>query len=196
MAGMTEEMQEYLSAEEQKDFCENISRIIRLAYMHVSIRHAGINIWDRAEKERFKKWFGVDDGIGVARIKLGLWSMKNVLEKLSCSDFLPWTTEIGKALGCPVNENKPYVVAAVCPEPGQHKIMLSHGFLKLQQTGWNSSTQVAVLIHELAHMPDVLGTRGEGERYGFFGAQSLARDTPADALRNSDNVAGYVLLEK
>ncbi len=196
MAGMAKEMQNYLSAEEQKDFCEKISEVIRVAYMYVSIRHAAINIWDRREMERFKKWFGVDDGIGVTRIKLGLWSMKNMLEKLSCSDFLPRTTEVGKSLGCEVDENKPNVMAAVCPEPGQHKIMVSHGFLKLRQAGGSISTQVSTLIHELAHMPDVLGTRGAGEEYSFYKARSLAIMSPDDALRNSDNVAGYVLLEK
>ena len=43
-------------------------------------------------------------------------------------------------------------------------------------------------------MPEVLNTRGIGETYNFHWARLLARSSPYEALNNSDNVAGYVMV--
>ncbi|MDM0035942.1 M35 family metallo-endopeptidase, partial [Variovorax sp. J22P271] len=132
-------------------------------------------------------------GLGPFRIEQGLWRMKGVLSVLKCGDFLPRTASVAETLGCVVDESDSGVVAAVCQVPGLHKIMISRAFLGLRKSSSSMDSRVSTLIHELAHMPDVLHTKGPGEVYFFHRALMLARVSPQDALRNSDNVAGYVM---
>jgi hypothetical protein len=129
-----------------------------------------------------------------AYLTQGKTKMRAVLNALDCEDFVPRTSEMGRKLGCIVDEDDEFAVAAVCQAPGTYKIMLSHAFFRLRQVSFSVDSQVSTLIHELAHLPDVLNTRGVGETYFFHSALALARSAPQQALSNSDNVAGYVMV--
>lgn len=196
MSELAPEMKAYLSSEEQGGFCARIAASIDLARRQVFVRQMAIFAWSNQEQVRFKKWFGTTDDMAAARIQQGLICMKSILEKLRCDDFLPRTAEMGQQLGCIVDEEDGSAVAAVCQSPGSYKIMLSHAFLRLRQYSAAMDSQVSTLIHELAHMPDVLNTRGEGEIYHFHRALALAKSAPERALYNSDNVAGYVMADE
>jgi hypothetical protein len=71
--------------------------------------------------------------------------------------------------------------------------MLSHSFFELRKTSSMMDSRVSTLIHELAHLPGVLGTRNVDETYHFYRALMLAKHSPQEALNNSDNIAGYVM---
>jgi hypothetical protein len=196
MTEIANEMRNYLSESIQEKFCADISNIIGIARMHAGIRLGALERWDRQEQDRFFQWFGTRDSSDNFRIKMGLAAMRRILDGLQCHDFLPLTSEVAKTLGCQISENNSGVVAAVCQVPGVHKIMLSHEFFDLRPLSYTFDSQVSTLIHEVAHFQESFGTTNIGETYSFSKARMLAQFSSADALRNSDNIAAYILVEE
>lgn len=196
MADIAMEMKNYLSETLQDNFCLKIASVIQATEMHTRVREGFLQRWDQQEKSRFDTWFGTTDDLAKFRIQTCLQKICKILKGLKCDDFLPLTPEIAKTLGCSADKNTSGVVAAVCQIPGVHKIMLSHAFFELRPISFTFDSQVATLIHEIAHFPEVLGTRGLGETYSFSKARLLARHSPIDALNNSDNIAAYVLFQE
>jgi len=193
MSAIDPRLEAYLTPAQAVKFCEEMVETIRLSLSAVNIRFLDFRRWGLPEKNRFEKWFGIDGPTARTRIEHGLGSMKMILESLGCENFLPLTDKIADELGCKGTKVEPLAVAAVCPIVGPVRIMLGKGYFSLDNTRPSGPTRPLVLLHELAHLPQVLSTRGVGETYTLFLAKMLAKTNPEEALRNSDNVAGYIL---
>lgn len=193
MAALAIEMEQYLGPEQAKSFCREIARKLGLATAMVAFRVGDLRRWSQPDQKQFMEWFGTTSVTARDRILRGLEQLLAYAATLDCSSFLPHSKETIERFGCSMPADSAGVVAAVCPIPGVRKIFLAKGFFELRETSMNFDSQVSTLIHELAHLPEVFGTRGPGEVYFFSKARRLALSSPDDALNNSDNIAGYVV---
>jgi hypothetical protein len=146
--------------------------------------------WNENDRTRAMLWFGQADEATRNKLTHGLTRAESVLRSLTPEHFVEYTDANVVALGCG-GPRSPNAIAAVCPVDERHRIMLANNFFSLPFQSDIVSSQTGTLIHEVTHFNDVLGTRDI--TYAFHQTKHLASTSPHLALRNADNVAGYIM---
>jgi peptidyl-Lys metalloendopeptidase len=125
----------------------------------------------------------------------GLTAMSRVLRELAPKNFVRYSDEMVKHLGCAPNmKNGGGVVADVCgPDTATHTICIHVDFCSMREFSWDKDSMVSTLIHEASHFKDTLGT--QDQVYYMFKSLQLATTNPELTLDNADSIAGYVIYE-
>ncbi|VWC52372.1 M35 family metallo-endopeptidase [Burkholderia lata] len=155
-----------------------------------------LDAWKESAQARVREWFGVADESTRSALTNGLADLITVMNGLEAKNFVRSDPKLDRALGCtPNTKNLAGEVAHVCgPDTATHTISITPKFCELPDTsaGTFSSMQLTI-VHECVHFWDTFGALDYKNTYGQFLSRRLAKEDPALAFRNADNIAWYIL---
>lgn len=165
------------------------------AIAHVETRLSDLRRWTAKDQARVALWFGSSDGGARERLINGLTAIARVLRELAPKNFVRYSDEMVKHLGCAPNMKNPTgVVADVCgPDTSTHTICIHIDFCSMREFSWDKDSMVSTLIHEASHFKDTFGT--QDHIYFMSKSLQLAKTNPELTLDNADSIAGYVIYE-
>jgi peptidyl-Lys metalloendopeptidase len=165
------------------------------AVTHVEARLSDLRRWSAIDQARVALWFGSSDGGARERLLNGLTAISRVLGELAPKNFVRYSDEMVKHLGCTPNmKNGSGVVADVCgPDTATHTICIHVDFCSMREFSWDKDSMVSTLIHEASHFKDTFGT--QDHIYHMSKALQFAKTNPELTLDNADSIAGYVIYE-
>lgn len=150
-----------------------------------------LSIWNVNAQLRVKQWFGKHDDETRIFLQTGLKKGVLLLKGLSRKNFIKFTDDFGRALGC--SPSSPHgQAAAVCKtDVATHTIAVTDSFCVLRPTSGSTDSKLSVLVHEMTHFIDVFGT---DDPVYFMGESLKLAETDAETPRkNADSFAGYVV---
>ncbi|WP_353254675.1 M35 family metallo-endopeptidase [Burkholderia anthina] len=196
---------ELLLAVDEPPICENMTdaefrtRVLTLrddAVKIITQRIDELDAWKGPARARAREWFGIADEPIRSVLTNGLAALVTVMNGLAARNFVRSDPELDRVLGCtPNTKNLAGEVAHVCgPDTATHTISTTPKFCELPDTsaGTFSSMQLTI-VHECAHFLDTFGALDYKNTYGQFLSKRLAKENPAMAIRNADNIAWYIL---
>ncbi|WP_089162941.1 M35 family metallo-endopeptidase [Caballeronia sordidicola] len=165
------------------------------AVTHVDTRILDLKRWTAKDQARVALWFGSSSEDLRQRLMTGLTALARVLRDLQPKNFVRYSDELVKHLGCvPNNKNGSGVVADVCgPDTATHTICIHVNFCSMREFSWDKDSVVSTLIHEASHFKDTFGT--QDHIYYMSKSLPLAKTNPERAIDNADSIAGYVIYE-
>ena len=174
-----------------KEFVKLVLRLRDLAVELVKKRLQDLDVWGRPEKERAAKWFGVSDEDLRQYLKTGLQEALRVLKGLTGDNFVRYSAEAMRNVGCTPSGNKAGLAAEVCgPDTKTHTIGIALEFCTLPDISYRVDSQMGTIIHEVTHFNDVFSSKDPVYHMG----QSLAlASQPSVARGNADSITGYVV---
>jgi hypothetical protein len=187
-------------AEQTENICPNMTNkefvrlVLRLRGMAIDLVKKRINdldAWGRPEQQRAAKWFGVSDENLRQYLKAGLQRTLKVLNELSGDNFVRYSEQAMRNVGCTASGNKVGLAAEVCgPDTKTHTIGIALEFCTLPDISYRIDSQVGTLIHEVTHFHDTFSSKDTIYNMG----KSLAlASQPSLARANADSITGYVL---
>lgn len=155
-------------------------------------RLAELNRWSPADARWFLLWFGTTERAARVAIATGLARMRNILAALTPANFIRYSAEAMRAIGCVSREISPGAVAEVCaPDTATHTIAIRLDFCTLRARHPRFDSQLLTLVHEISHFSDVFGSRDHW--YSTHNAKDRADAKDTRTTENADNIAGYVV---
>lgn len=149
--------------------------------------------WDRSARTSVALWFGFQDESIRWYLHEGLSGCVAIMERFGRGSFARYSEALVHELGC-VSNGKTADAAAVCrTDVKTHTLMFKPSFCILRPDSGRFDSKVATLIHEASHFEDAFSA--VDLHYGFDLSLRLAKSDPAEACRNADNFAGYVVWE-
>ncbi|CAN5482497.1 hypothetical protein BH10PSE18_BH10PSE18_30120 [soil metagenome] len=173
-----------------KEFCTLVLDLRADAVKMVERRLKDLDLWGKLEKARVKQWFGTDDDGTRQYLRSGLSKCLKVLMGLTCDNFVRYSDQLMRNVGCTPSGNKTGLIAEVCkPDVGTHTIGIALDFCSLRPRSAESDSQLQTLIHEVTHFDDVFGSVDDIYKMG----ESLAISHHTKrALKNADSLVGYI----
>ncbi len=148
--------------------------------------------WNASDQEWFRTWFGMADQEARSAISSGLERMRHVLAILGPANFIRYSYEAMRTVGCVSRPESPGAVAEVCaPDTATHTIAIRLDFCTLRHRHPLFDSQLLTLVHEVSHFDDVFGSRDPW--YSTLTAKKMANAKDPRTLVNADNIAGYVV---
>lgn len=155
-------------------------------------RLAELNRWSPADARWFLLWFGTTEHTARLEMAAGLARMKTVLAELTPANFIRYSADAMRVVGCVSRDHSPGAVAEVCaPDTATHTIAIRLDFCTLRSRHPRFDSQLLTLVHEVSHFADVLGSRDHW--YSTHNAKDRAGAKDARTTENADNIAGYVV---
>ncbi|WP_420991926.1 M35 family metallo-endopeptidase [Cupriavidus sp. 30B13] len=148
--------------------------------------------WNASDQEWFQTWFGTTDQRARFAISSGLGRMRHALASLGPANFIRYSYEAMRTVGCVSRPENPGTVAEVCaPDTATHTIAIRLDFCTLRHRHPQFDSQLLTLVHEVSHFDDVFGSRDPW--YSTLTAKKMASAKDPRTLTNADNIAGYVV---
>lgn len=173
-----------------KEFCTLVLDLRADAVKMIERRLKDLDLWGKREKARVKQWFGTDDETTRQYLRSGLSRCLRVLMGLTCDNFVRYSEQLMRNVGCTPSGNKIGLIAEVCkPDVKTHTIGIAIGFCGLRPRSAEWDSQLQTLIHEVTHFDDVFSSVDDIYKMGE--SLAIANDTER-ALKNADSLVGYV----
>jgi uncharacterized Zn-binding protein involved in type VI secretion len=173
-----------------KEFCDLVLELRDAAVKLVDRRSKDLDSWGKPERARVKQWFGTDDEKTRQYLHVGLSRCRQVLAGLTGDNFVRYSEQLMRNVGCTPSGNKTGLVAEVCkPDIETHTIGIAVDFCGLRHKSPESDSQLQTLIHEVTHFDDVFNSIDD--IYTMKKSLTIANDTKR-ALKNADSLAGYI----
>lgn len=174
-----------------KEFCTLVLELRDQAVRLINVRLKDLEKWGEPEQERAVKWFGAGDESMRQYLLSGLVACNRVLRGLSCNNFVRYSEQLMRNVGCVPSGNKLGLVAEVCkPDTRTHTIGIALGFCSIPDAAFSTDSKLSTLIHEVTHFNDTFSSKDTVEHM----RQSLRLAShPEEARVNADSITGYVL---
>lgn len=173
-----------------KEFCTLVLDLRAEAVKMVERRLKDLDLWGKLEKARVKQWFGTDDDGTRQYLRSGLSKCLKVLLGLTCDNFVRYSEQLMRNVGCTPSGNKTGLIAEVCkPDVRTHTIGIALDFCSLRPRSAESDSQLQTLIHEVTHFDDVFSSVDDIYKMGE--SLAISHDTKR-ALKNADSLVGYI----
>jgi uncharacterized Zn-binding protein involved in type VI secretion len=173
-----------------REFCDLVLGLRAEAVKMVERRSKDLELWGKPEKARVKQWFGTDDEKTRQYLQSGLFKCLHVLTALTGDNFVRYSEQLMRNVGCTPSGNKTGLLAEVCkPDIATHTIGIAIEFCGLRPRSAESDSQLQTLIHEVTHFDDVFGS--VDDIYKMKESLAIANDTRR-ALKNADSLVGYI----
>ncbi|SOY89253.1 conserved protein of unknown function [Cupriavidus taiwanensis] len=154
----------------------------------VAARQAEIRRWSAYDEQ----WFGAIELSARNLITTGLARMKDVLTSLTPANFIRYSPEAMRVVGCVSREHSVGTVAEVCaPDTATHTIAIRLDFCTLRPRHPRFDSQLLTLVHEVSHFTDVFGSLDHW--YSTYNAKAQAKAQNPRTTENADNIAGYIV---
>lgn len=174
-----------------KEFCTLVMELRDQAVRLINVRLQDLEKWGEAEQERAIKWFGVGDESIRQHLRSGLVACNRVLRGLTCNNFVRYSEQLMRDVGCVPSGNKSGLVAEVCkPDTKTHTIGIAVGFCSIPHVAFSTDSRLSTLIHEVTHFDDTFSSKDTV--YKMRKSLPLASN-PEEARVNADSITGYVL---
>ena len=171
-------------------FCEMMLGLRDRAIKVIQRREQLLITWTNSEKERVKVWFGIDDEKTRDLLLVGLAKVTAALAAMTAKNFVRYTPDFGKQLGCTPNSPQGQV-AAVCRTDTQTRtIAFTRLFCIMNDIAPERDSQISTLIHEVTHFEDILGTYDL--KYTMYESRALAKTDALKTRTNADSYAFYI----
>lgn len=168
-----------------KAFCDLMLELRDVAVGLVEQRLKELDVWGKPEWQRVVRWFGTSDDDVRQYLKTGFRQTLKVLKELTGDNFVRYSEQAMRNVGCTPSGNKTGLAAEVCgPDTQTRTIGIGLDFCTLPKISYRIDSQMGTLIHEVTHFKDTVYTMGESLR--------LASE-PSMALTNADSLIGYVV---
>lgn len=176
-----------------KDFRELVMRARDAAVSLIQQRIAGVARWDAPEQARAKQFFGRADNEIRATLVSGLPKLLNAMQELVPEKIVRWDDETGRQMTCSVNPDNGDNTAAVCkPDSKKRVIAIYSRFCTISDGDLWAASKVKTLIHECSHYVDTFDSEDIAYSDTEPGLRIFAMRHPDKAIRNADNIAGYI----
>ncbi|WP_420995183.1 M35 family metallo-endopeptidase [Cupriavidus sp. 30B13] len=190
-------------ADDSERICANMSNaafrslILRLRDTAIACcvkRLAELRRWNQADRARVETWFGVSDERVRQRLLEGIHRIESILRSLTADNFVRYSDEKMKYIGCtPKTPNNPRVAAAVCaPDTETHTIAIALKFCEMSPYSDAVDSQLLTLVHEVAHFKDAMAS--EDIFYQLYVVRQEAAAKNPQCVENADSVAAYVIV--
>ncbi|SOY50585.1 M35 family metallo-endopeptidase [Cupriavidus taiwanensis] len=148
--------------------------------------------WHTTDQQWFRQWFGTTEATARNEIATGLQRMNAVLTGLTPANFIRYSPEKMRHVGCVSREHNVGMVAEVCaPDTATHTIAIRLDFYTLRSRHRSFDSQLLTLVHEVSHFADVFGSLDHW--YSTHKAKARARIQDPRTIENADNIAGYIV---
>jgi uncharacterized Zn-binding protein involved in type VI secretion len=175
-----------------KEFAIKVMGLRDLAVDLVEKRVKDLTAWGKPERERVTKWFGQNDEDLRRHLDAGLKSCIRVLKGLTEANFVRYSEEAMRNVGCVPSGNGSTLAAEVCkPDLKTRTIGIGLVFCDLPDISYRIDSKLATIIHEVTHFNDVFSSTDKV--YQMQQSLKLLASDPTAAMVNADSVVGYVL---
>jgi peptidyl-Lys metalloendopeptidase len=179
-----------------REFVKTVLALRDGAVKIIQQRLQEIAAWTPQAQMRVQTWFGSTDETTRQTLTQGLNALIQVMNGLAARNFVRNDSYMDRATGClPGSKNLAGQVAHVCgPDTATHTIALQEAFCTLPDTSISTlDSKQLTIVHECTHFHDTFGSIDYHNTYGQFLGKRLAKDEPAMALKNADNISWYIL---
>ncbi|MDI3383474.1 M35 family metallo-endopeptidase [Xenophilus aerolatus] len=175
-----------------KQFALKVLGLRDLAVELIEKRVKDLTVWGRPEQSRVSKWFGQDDE-GLRRyLEAGLRACVRVLKGLTAANFVRYSEDAMRNVGCVPSGNGSRLAAEVCkPDLKTRTIGIGLEFCGIPDISYSIDSKLATLIHEVTHFDDVFSSTDAVYHMGQ--SLKLLASDPNVARTNADSIVGYVL---
>ncbi len=174
-----------------KEFCKLVLELRDLAVRLVEKRLMDLDVWGKPEQQRAARWFGVSDETLRQYLKTGFQQTRKVLQGLTGDNFVRYSEQAMRNVGCTPSGNKNGLAAEVCgPDTKTRTIGIALDFCTLPDKSFGIDSKMGTLIHEATHFNDTFSSRDTV--YQMRKSLGLATQ-PNVARTNADSLTGYVV---
>lgn len=161
-------------------------------------RLAELERWSAADRDKVGLWFGDTSETTRQILRDGLTRMREIMRGLTEKNFIKFTVEGVRAVGCVPRSNEGYATASVCKADGTYTIFVDKKFCDFEAeknqigTGipFDGDSKLTILIHEVSHFPQALDTGDLYYSVKLSREAALRRDE--FCVKNADSIAYYV----
>jgi len=122
----------------------------------------------------------------------GLKACIRVLKGLTEANFVRYSEEAMRTVGCVPSGNGSKLAAEVCrPDLSTRTIGIGLAFCDLPDVSYRVDSKLATILHEVTHFNDVFSSTDKV--YQMQQSLKLLASDPAEAKVNADSLVGYVL---
>ena len=122
--------------------------------------------WNAADRDKVVLWFGEDSETTRRTLSDGLTRMREIMRGLTEKNFVKFTREGVRAVGCEPRSEEGFATASVCKADGTFTIFLDAKFCEHEAernqigTGipFDKDSKLTILIHEISHFPQAMDT--------------------------------------
>lgn len=174
-----------------KEFCDLVLELRDKAVGLVEQRLKDLDVWGKPEQQRVARWFGTSDDDVRRYLKTGFRQTLKVLKELTGDNFVRYSEQAMRSVGCTPSGNKEGLLAEVCgPDTKTHVIGIGIDFCRLRKIYYDRDSQLNTLLHEVTHFKDTFSSVDTV----YLMSQSLRlASQPSVARANADSLTGYVL---
>lgn len=174
-----------------KEFCDLVLGLRDVAVGLVEQRLKDLDVWGKPEQQRVARWFGTSDDDVRRYLKTGFRQTLKVLKELTGDNFVRYSEQAMRNVGCTPSGNKGRLLAEVCgPDTHTRTIGIGLDFCEIRGISYRTDSKMNTLIHEVTHFGDTFSSRDTV--YTMSGSLRLASQ-PNLALSNADSLTGYVV---
>ena len=175
-----------------KEFAIKVLGLRDLAVGLVEKRVKDLAAWGKPERERVTKWFGQSDEDLRRHLDTGLKACIRVLKGLTEANFVRYSEEAMRNVGCIPSGNIGHLAAEVCkPDLKTRTIGIGLPFCELPDISYRIDSKLATILHEVTHFDDVFSSNDTV--YQMTQSLKLMASNPNAARANADSVVGFVL---
>jgi len=163
-------------------------------------RLAELSRWNAADRDKVLLWFGEDSETTRQTLSDGLTRMREIMRGLTERNFIKFTPEGVRAVGCVprAKDGDLPATASVCKADGTYTIFVDTVFCDFTpervdfKTGMtiNKDTKLTTLIHEVSHFPAAMNT--EDQIPSITLALEAAKRRDKFCIANADSISYYV----
>lgn len=174
-----------------REFCTLVMELRDKAVQMIEVRLKDLEKWTKPEQQRVIQWFESNDEQIRQHLQTGLAACARVLKGLTCDNFVRYSEQLMRNVGCTPSGNSHGLVAEVCkPDIKTHTIGIAVEFCTIPHIAYTTDSQVGTLIHEVTRFDDTFSSNDTVYRM----RESLAlASQPIEARNNADSITGYVL---
>ncbi|APA86921.1 hypothetical protein BJG93_04960 [Paraburkholderia sprentiae WSM5005] len=176
-----------------KEFRNDVMRARDAGVSLIRDRIAAVARWDVKERDRAEIYFARADDEIRSTLAAGLPRLLTAMQELVPEKIVRWDSELSRSLTCSVAPDSGVNHAAVCkPDSEKRVIAIYSKFCSISQGELFHECKIKTLIHECTHYRDTFNSIDEVYADTESGAKHFAKNHPDIAIRNADNITGYI----
>jgi hypothetical protein len=175
------------------EFRKEVMRARDAGVSLIEERIAAVARWDAKERDRAEIYFARADEEIRTTLAAGLPRLLSAMQELVPEKIVRFDSELNRSLTCSVVPDRGVNHAAVCkPDSEKRVIAIDSKFCSISHGELFHECKIKTLIHECTHFADSFNSTDEMYTDTESGAKFFAKHNPDLAIRNADNITGYI----
>ncbi|MGF6368560.1 hypothetical protein OKW40_001310 [Paraburkholderia sp. RAU6.4a] len=176
-----------------KEFRKEVMRARDAGVSLIKERTAAVARWDAKERDRAEIYFARADEEIRSTLAVGLPRLLAAMQELVPEKIVRWDSVLNRSLTCTVALDSGDNHAAVCKPDSQKRVIAIYSkFCNISHGELFHECKIKTLIHECTHYTDTFNSIDEVYADTESGAKYFAKNHPDLAIRNADNITGYI----